>query len=49
MKRHGKKINTILIMRIGHGGDILKIEQCEKCKKIADKLGVKIISVDQES
>ncbi len=38
-------IKTLIIMRIGNGGDILPIDPCEDCKKMAKKLGVKIQSV----
>jgi cytidine deaminase len=38
-------IKTLLIMRIGLSGDILPIDPCEDCQKMAKKLGVKIESV----
>lgn len=38
-------IKTLLIMRIGNGGDILPIDPCEDCLKMARKLGVTIRSV----
>ena len=46
--RYGYHIKTIVICRIGNGGAILPIRACDTCKKIADKMGIKIISVDSE-
>ena len=36
---------TLIIMRIGNAGDVLPIDPCEQCQKMANKLGVKILSV----
>lgn len=36
---------TLIIMRVGNAGDVLPIDPCEQCQKMADKLGVKILSV----
>ena len=38
-------LKTLVIMRIGNGGDILPIDPCEDCQKMARKLGVTIKSV----
>ena len=48
IEKYGKRISTILIVRIGLGGEIRPIEPCQMCSKIADKLGIKIISVEKE-
>ncbi len=45
MKRYGKNIKTILIMRIGNSGNILPIDPCPACKRMAKKLGIKIVTV----
>lgn len=45
MSRYGNHIKTIVICRIGRSGDILPIEPCNVCQKVADKMGIKIISV----
>lgn len=45
MSRFGRKIATILICRSSKSGQILPIEPCPICKKVADKLGIKIITV----
>lgn len=45
MERYSHNIKTIIIMRIGRGGDILPIDPCCMCSSIAKKLGIKIISV----
>mgnify|MGYP003295719115 CR=1 FL=1 len=47
IKRYGQNIKTILICRVGHSGIIRKIDPCLACKKVADKLGIKIISVNE--
>lgn len=38
-------LKTLLIMRIGNAGDILPIDPCEDCQKMAAKYGVTIQSV----
>jgi hypothetical protein len=40
-----KNIVKIIIARVGNNGDVLPIEPCPKCKKIADKLNIQIESV----
>lgn len=49
IKRYGSRISTIIIMRIGSGGNILPIDPCEKCAKVAEKMGIKITSVKSGS
>lgn len=45
MERFGMGLHTILICRVGKGGDILPIDPCYVCQAMADKLGIKIITV----
>lgn len=45
IRRYGRNIKTILIMRIGRSGDILPIDPCPSCAKIAANLGIDIITV----
>jgi hypothetical protein len=45
MERYGTNIKTIIIMRIGNAGDILPIDPCPKCAKLAAKYGITIIPV----
>jgi len=47
MRKYGVLLKTIVISRIGHRGDWRPIEPCEKCRKLAEKLGVKLITIDQ--
>lgn len=47
MRKYGALLKTIVISRIGHRGDWRPIEPCEKCRKLAEKLGVKLITIDQ--
>lgn len=46
MLKGGPGLKTILICRVGRGGDILPIDPCPTCKRKADELGIKIISVE---
>lgn len=46
IKRYGKKISKIVILRIGRAGAILPIDPCETCSKVANKLGIKIESFE---
>lgn len=43
--RYGKLVKTILICRVGLSGNILPIDPCPICQKVAKKYGIKIISV----
>ena len=43
--RYGDNVKTIVICRIGNSGNILPIDPCPACQRVAKKLGVKIISV----
>lgn len=47
IRKYGGLIKTIIISRIGHGGDWRPIEPCENCKKLASKHGIKIITIDE--
>ena len=48
MSMYGKKISYIVICRTNGKGDILPIEPCYVCKKIADKLGIIIKTIEKE-
>lgn len=41
-----KNIKTIVICRVGRSGNFLQIEPCETCRKKADELGIKILSLE---
>lgn len=45
IRTYGKRIRDIYIMRVGRSGQLLPIEACENCSKIAEKNGIKIHSV----
>lgn len=45
MKRYKGLVKSILICRVGHSGILRPIDPCPACKKVADKLGVKIHSI----
>ena len=45
IRRFGKKLASIIICRIGNAGDIRPISPCDKCKALAAKYNIKILSV----
>lgn len=45
ISRYGKNIKTIIIARVGQSGELLCIDSCPVCQKIAKKYGIKIISI----
>jgi len=45
IKKHGKAIYQIIIARVNVSGTFLPIEPCKTCQKIADKNGIKILSI----
>jgi hypothetical protein len=47
IKKYGRKIETIYILRIGNAGDILPIHPCEACKNMADKAGITIVPMHE--
>lgn len=47
MRRHGRKIKCIVICRTNNRGDILPIDPCPNCKKMADRMGIVIKSVSE--
>lgn len=46
MRAHGKALKTIVICRVGKGGDIHPIHPCSVCAEKARELGIKILSVE---
>lgn len=47
MMKYGELLKTIVISRIGHSGEWRPIKPCQNCQKLAEKLGVKLITIDQ--
>ena len=47
MRMYGDKIKTILIARVGHGGEWRPIKPCNKCQSLANKFGIKIITIEE--
>lgn len=45
MQRYSGAVKMIVIARVGHGGNLLSIDPCQACQKIAKKYGIKIVSV----
>ena len=48
MARFGKAIDKIFIIRVGRKGNLLPIEPCEQCCKLALRLGITIESIGEE-
>lgn len=48
IKKYGRKIRTIIICRVNHSGDILPIHPCKNCKKLLDRMGIKIVTISSE-
>lgn len=48
MGRYGKHIKTIVICRVGKSGELRPIDPCPTCAKVAEKMGVKIVSIEAE-
>lgn len=48
MTQYSGRIKTIIICRVGNSGNILPIDPCDNCKKTADRLGIKIISISTD-
>lgn len=44
-RQYGQLIKTIVICRVGRGGQLRPIDPCPACQKIAAKYGAKIVSV----
>jgi cytidine deaminase len=44
-KAGSKNVASIVLCRIGNGGDILPIEPCKRCQKVLDKEGIKVLTV----
>jgi cytidine deaminase len=41
-------IVRIIVCRVGKQGNLLPIEPCAVCQKIADKLGIKLVTLPRE-
>jgi len=49
MQRYQGVVKTIIICRVGHGGDLRPIDPCPACQKVASKLGVRIVSIGSKN
>jgi len=47
MRKSPPSLKTILICRLGMAGEIRPIHPCPACKRLADKLGIKIRTVER--
>ena len=48
LRRCGNRISTIIICRVGRSGEIRPIDPCPRCKKVLDKMGIKIVTIKAE-
>lgn len=48
IKKYGRRIDKIYIMRVGNACDSLPIHPCENCAKLAEKYGIKIIPMHEQ-
>lgn len=49
MERYRGVVKTIVICRVGHGGKLRHIDPCPTCQKVAEKYGVKIVSISSQA
>lgn len=47
MKKFGRRIDTIYLLRVGDSGDRLPIHPCKNCALAAYKLGISIIPLQE--
>jgi hypothetical protein len=47
IRKYGKRIDTIYILRAGNSGDILPVHPCEDCANMAAKVGIRIIPIHE--
>ena len=45
LKKGMGKISTIILCRVGAGGDVRPIDPCKRCQKVLDKLKIKVITI----
>lgn len=46
MNRYGKVLGTIVVLRTNTSGELKPISPCSRCSAQAEKLGVKILTVE---
>ncbi len=47
IKNSPRSLSTIVLVRLGLLGEVRPIEPCARCKELAAKLGIKIITVEE--
>ncbi len=47
IRKFGRRIDVIYILRVGNAMDILPIHACETCSALAAKLGIRIIPIHE--
>lgn len=49
IKRYGRNLKTIVICRVNNQGELLPIDPCSKCSKMANKLNIRIKTIKGRS
>ena len=47
LRKYGRKVDSIYILRVGNALDILPVHPCEACLNMAAKMGVKIYPIHE--
>jgi len=47
ISRYGKQLKTIVLCRVGASGELRPIHACKNCQSVADKLGIKIVTLSE--
>lgn len=45
LKKHGPKVNKIILCRFGNAGDLLPIDVCPACRKVLNNKGIKVFKI----
>ncbi len=48
LKKFGPRIKHILLCRLGKSGKFRPIHPCKNCRKVLDKMGIRVIMIEGE-
>ena len=46
LQKAGKRVRSMIICRVGNAGELRPIKCCSSCKKVLDKMGIKIVTLE---
>ena len=49
IQKFGRRVHTIVICRVGRSGNVLPIDPCPVCSKLADKYGIVIKTIGSKT